>query len=135
MRPLRYSINVTLDGCCDHRAIPADEDLDRLESGPGAVAMRYEPAGGRGSDSAGAGLGSGSVDPMVSPGAERLGGGLPREGAPGRGEAGLPVIGTSCPGRLLRLVVTAQAPIRPQEGLSDAREAQDTVSIRCGDDW
>ena len=21
MRPLRYSINVTLDGCCDHRAI------------------------------------------------------------------------------------------------------------------
>ena len=27
MRPLRYSINVTLDGCCDHRAIPADEDL------------------------------------------------------------------------------------------------------------
>jgi hypothetical protein len=22
MRPLRYSINVTLDGCCDHRAIP-----------------------------------------------------------------------------------------------------------------
>ena len=28
-RPLRYSINVTLDGCCDHRAIPADEDLHR----------------------------------------------------------------------------------------------------------
>ena len=27
MRPLRYSINVTLDGCCDHRAIPADEEL------------------------------------------------------------------------------------------------------------
>jgi dihydrofolate reductase len=27
MRPLRYSINITLDGCCDHRAIPADEDL------------------------------------------------------------------------------------------------------------
>ena len=27
MRPLRYSINVTLDGCCDHRAIPADQDL------------------------------------------------------------------------------------------------------------
>jgi len=27
MRPLRYSINVTLDGCCDHRAIHADEDL------------------------------------------------------------------------------------------------------------
>src|SRR5918997_4404814 len=29
MRPLRYSINVTLDGCCDHRAIPADQDLHR----------------------------------------------------------------------------------------------------------
>ena len=29
MRPLRYSINVTLDGCCDHTAIPADEDLHR----------------------------------------------------------------------------------------------------------
>src|SRR6476619_781606 len=29
MRPLRYSINVTLDGCCDHRAIPAHEDLHR----------------------------------------------------------------------------------------------------------
>jgi len=29
MRRLRYSINITLDGCCDHRAIPADEDLHR----------------------------------------------------------------------------------------------------------
>jgi dihydrofolate reductase len=29
MRPLRYSINVTLDGCCDHRAIVPDEDLQR----------------------------------------------------------------------------------------------------------
>src|SRR5689334_15091452 len=29
MRPLRYSINVTLDGCCDHRAVFADEDLHR----------------------------------------------------------------------------------------------------------
>ena len=29
MRPLRYSINVTLDGCCDHRAILTDEDLHR----------------------------------------------------------------------------------------------------------
>ena len=29
MRPLRYSINVTLDGCCDHRAGLADEDLHR----------------------------------------------------------------------------------------------------------
>jgi hypothetical protein len=29
MRPLRYSINVTLDGCCDHRAIIPDEALHR----------------------------------------------------------------------------------------------------------
>jgi dihydrofolate reductase len=29
MRPLRYSINVTLDGCCDHRAITPDEELFR----------------------------------------------------------------------------------------------------------
>jgi hypothetical protein len=29
LRPLRYSINVTLDACCDHRAIPADENLHR----------------------------------------------------------------------------------------------------------
>ncbi|TAK69681.1 MAG: deaminase [Actinomycetota bacterium] len=29
MRPLVYSINVSVDGCCDHRAIPADEALHR----------------------------------------------------------------------------------------------------------
>jgi dihydrofolate reductase len=29
MRRLRYSINFTSDGCCDHRAIPPDEDLHR----------------------------------------------------------------------------------------------------------
>jgi dihydrofolate reductase len=29
MRPLRYSINVTLDGCCDHRVMIADEDVHR----------------------------------------------------------------------------------------------------------
>jgi hypothetical protein len=29
MCPLHYSINVTLDGCCDHRAIIADEALHR----------------------------------------------------------------------------------------------------------
>src|SRR5215813_9191033 len=29
MRPLRYSINVTLDGCCDHLEMIADEDLHR----------------------------------------------------------------------------------------------------------
>jgi dihydrofolate reductase len=30
MRPLRYSINVTLDGCCDHREVPPDEELREL---------------------------------------------------------------------------------------------------------
>jgi len=29
VRPLRYSINVTLDGCCDHLAVVADESLHR----------------------------------------------------------------------------------------------------------
>ena len=29
MRTLRYSINVTLDGCCDHREMTPDEDLHR----------------------------------------------------------------------------------------------------------
>jgi dihydrofolate reductase len=29
MRPLRYSINVTLDGCCDHRVGVPDEELHR----------------------------------------------------------------------------------------------------------
>jgi dihydrofolate reductase len=29
MQPLRYSINITLDGCCDHRAGVADEELHR----------------------------------------------------------------------------------------------------------
>src|SRR6516165_3193113 len=29
MRPLRYAINVTLDGCCDHRASSTDEELHR----------------------------------------------------------------------------------------------------------
>jgi dihydrofolate reductase len=29
MQPLRYSINITLDGCCDHRAGGTDEELHR----------------------------------------------------------------------------------------------------------
>jgi dihydrofolate reductase len=29
MRPLRYSINITLDGCCDHRVGIPDEDIHR----------------------------------------------------------------------------------------------------------
>ena len=29
MRPLRYSINVTLDGCCDHRVMIPDEGMHR----------------------------------------------------------------------------------------------------------
>ena len=54
MRPLRYSVNDTLDGCCDHRAIIPDEDLHRhaariLEQAdallfvrPGRAAQPYE---------------------------------------------------------------------------------------------
>ena len=43
MRPLRYSINVTLDGCCDHLAIPADEELHRHAAGmiAGADALLF----------------------------------------------------------------------------------------------
>lgn len=29
MQPLRYSINVTLDGCCDHRSVVPTEDMHR----------------------------------------------------------------------------------------------------------
>lgn len=29
MRPLRYSINLTLDGCCDHLGVIPDEELHR----------------------------------------------------------------------------------------------------------
>ena len=29
MRPLRYSVNVTLDGCCDHHALSPGEDVHR----------------------------------------------------------------------------------------------------------
>jgi dihydrofolate reductase len=29
MRPLKYAINITLDGCCDHRVGVPDEDLHR----------------------------------------------------------------------------------------------------------
>ena len=41
MRPLRYSINVTLDGCCDHRAGIPDEETHRhaAESIAGADAL------------------------------------------------------------------------------------------------
>jgi dihydrofolate reductase len=32
VRPLRYTINVTLDGCCDHRAVTPDEELHRYHA-------------------------------------------------------------------------------------------------------
>ena len=32
MRPLRYSINTTLDGCCDHRASAPSEELHRYHT-------------------------------------------------------------------------------------------------------
>jgi hypothetical protein len=59
MQPIRYSINVTLDECCDHRTILPDEELHRhavenLNRADAllfgrvtyelmAVAMRYDP--------------------------------------------------------------------------------------------
>jgi dihydrofolate reductase len=33
MRPLRYAINLTLDGCCHHEGIPPDEELHRYWAG------------------------------------------------------------------------------------------------------
>ncbi|MFD6755386.1 dihydrofolate reductase family protein [Micromonospora gifhornensis] len=33
MAPLRYSINITVDGCCDHLAVSPDEDLHRHHIG------------------------------------------------------------------------------------------------------
>jgi dihydrofolate reductase len=33
MQPLRYSINITVDGCHDHRVMPADEALHRHAAG------------------------------------------------------------------------------------------------------
>lgn len=43
MRPLRYAINVTLDGCCDHRSVLPDEELHRYwaETLAGAGALLY----------------------------------------------------------------------------------------------
>src|SRR3989442_5231536 len=45
MRPLRYSINVTMDGGCDHRAMFADEDFHRhaIENFDQAHALRFCP--------------------------------------------------------------------------------------------
>jgi dihydrofolate reductase len=43
MRPIRYSINVTLDGCCDHRAMLVDEGVFRhaIETVDKADALLY----------------------------------------------------------------------------------------------
>jgi dihydrofolate reductase len=63
MRPLRYSINVTLDGCCDHRVMIPDESLHRnarevIEQADallfGRVTYELMEAGWRGPASAGA---------------------------------------------------------------------------------
>lgn len=32
MQPLRYSINVTLDGCCDHMAVSPDEETHKFHT-------------------------------------------------------------------------------------------------------
>ena len=43
MRPLRYGINITLDGCCDHRVGIADEELHHYwaETLAGADGLLY----------------------------------------------------------------------------------------------
>jgi len=41
VRPLRYSINVTLDGCVDHQAIQADEAMHRFWAETMAEADAY----------------------------------------------------------------------------------------------
>lgn len=33
MRALRYSINITLDGCCDHQSVSPDEETHRYSTG------------------------------------------------------------------------------------------------------
>jgi hypothetical protein len=43
MRPLRYSINVTLDGFAGLSKRVDLKLVSRLEFGSGAVAMQYEP--------------------------------------------------------------------------------------------
>ena len=40
MRPLRYAINITLDGCCDHREGVSDEESDRYCEGSGCSDQR-----------------------------------------------------------------------------------------------
>ena len=55
MRPLRYSINVTLDGCCDHQAFLPDATLDHVDwnaelvqgdLGKAVQALKQEPGKG-----------------------------------------------------------------------------------------
>jgi dihydrofolate reductase len=43
MRPLRYAINITLDGCCDHQAVSPDEEVHRFWADrlAGADALLY----------------------------------------------------------------------------------------------
>ena len=41
MRPLRYSINVTLDGCCDHEAVAPDDELHNFWAAQMARADAY----------------------------------------------------------------------------------------------
>src|ERR1700721_487394 len=70
MPPLRYSINIPLDGCCDHRAMIADEDLHRHAAENiaqadallfGRVTYQMMEAGGRPGGRAGKGLLVGGV--------------------------------------------------------------------------
>ena len=66
MRALRYSINVTLDGCCDHRAIPADEDLHRHYLENLIQAMPSSWTGSIGTRSSCAGIWGRAVQPRLA---------------------------------------------------------------------
>ena len=43
MRPLRYSINVTLDGCCDHREMVAEAELGLIDEYEFVVHPKLSP--------------------------------------------------------------------------------------------
>ena len=76
MRPLRYSINVTLDGCCDHQAIVPGEELqaelhrhavENLEQADALLLGRvtYELMEGAFRPQAGTGTGPDEMEPFA----------------------------------------------------------------------
>src|SRR4051794_41917464 len=105
MRPLRYSINVTLDGCVDHREGIPDEELHRhaienLERADALLFGRvtYEMMEAAFRPPAGTGAGPDWMEPFarrIDAGGKKGGAGTlaPADwnGGPGRGGSGRPV--------------------------------------------